>query len=373
MVYADHAATTPLDRDAFEAMCPFLLEDYGNASQPYSFSMASRKALKQARMTVAGCIKALPEEIYFTSGGTESDNWAVKGIMMGKKGSLITSQIEHHAVLHACNAMEGLGIQVEYLPVDRNCVVQPRVLENRITQDTGLVSIMMVNNEVGSIQPIERLSRIAHETGAWFHTDAVQAVGHMEIDVNHLGIDMLSASAHKFNGPKGIGFLYVRKGTRIQPYADGGAQEAGLRAGTENVAAIVAMAVALKKNCDHMRENQIKMRKLEQILEDILRKEKINYIRNGNLGIPGNISLSIRGAEGEVLLHRLDLKKIYISTGSACNSRNTEISHVIKAMEVPEDYAEGTIRISFGTENTEEDAVEVARALVEIMNGTNGL
>lgn len=369
MIYADNAATTPLDRDAFEAMCPFLLENYGNASQPYSFSVAGKKALKQARKTIAHRIGALPEEIYFTSGGTESDNWAIKGIMAGSHGSMITSQIEHHAVLHACNAVERLGVRVEYLPADRNCVVQPEALKERITQNTRLVSVMMANNEVGSVQPIAELSRIAHENGALFHTDAVQAVGHMETDVNCLEIDMLSASAHKFNGPKGIGFLYIRKGTAIQPYADGGAQEAGLRAGTENVASIVAMAVALEKNCEHMQENQIRLRKLEQIMEDRLRAENIDFIRNGNRGIPGNISLSIRGAEGEMLLHRLDLKKIYVSTGSACDSKNTEISHVIKAMKVPDEYAEGTIRVSFGAGNTEEDAADIARALAEIMNG----
>lgn len=367
MIYADNAATTPLDRDAFEAMCPFLLENYGNASQQYSFSMASRKALRQARSTIADCIGALPEEIYFTSGGTESDNWAVKGIMMGSQESIITSQIEHHAVLHACKALEQLGTKVRYLSVDKACVVQPEVLKEKMAQNTKLVSIMLANNEVGSVQPIAELSRIAHERRAYFHTDAVQAVGHIEIDVNCLGIDMLSASAHKFNGPKGTGFLYIRKGTAIQPYADGGAQELGLRAGTENVASIVAMAVALKKNCEYMRKNQIRLRKLEQITEDRLREENIDFIRNGNLGIPGNISLSIRGAEGEMLLHRLDLKNIYISTGSACNSRNTEISHVIKAMGVPDEYAEGTIRISFGAGNTEEDADKVARALAEII------
>lgn len=366
MIYADNAATTQLDMDAFEAMKPFLLEDYGNASQPYSFAKAGKKALKQARVMIADCIGAMPEEIYFTSGGTESDNWAIKGIMLGSNGSMITSEVEHHAVLHACRAVEDLGGKVLYLPVNRRCEVQPEVLKAVITSDTRLVSVMMANNEVGSIQPIEELSRISHKMGALFHTDAVQAAGHVEIDVNRLGVDLLSASAHKFNGPKGIGFLYIRKGTAIGPYMDGGSQEAGMRGGTENVAAIVAMAAALRKNCEHMGENQIRMRKLEQIIDDILRKEGIDFIRNGNLGIPGNINLSIRDEEGEALLHRLDLKNIYVSTGSACNSINTEVSHVIKAMKVPHKYEEGTIRISFGAGNTEEEAMEVAKALVEI-------
>lgn len=368
MIYADNAATTKIDTDAFEAMKPFLLEEYGNASQPYSFSRTCKKALKQARATIAECIGALPEEIYFTSGGTESDNWAIKGTMIGNKGSIITSQVEHHAILHACKAMEKLGIEVYYLPVDRDCVVQPDYLNEIIASDTKLVSIMLANNEVGSVQPIKELSRIAHERGVLFHTDAVQAVGHIEIDVNRLGVDMLSASAHKFNGPKGIGFLYLRKGTIIQPYSDGGAQEGAMRAGTENVAAIVGMAVALKKNCDNMQENQIKMRRLEQIMSAELQKADIDYIHNGNFGIPGNINLSIRGTDGEMLLHRLDLKKIYISTGSACDSTNTEISHVIKAMKVPMEYAEGTIRISFGVNNTDDDANRIARELVKIVN-----
>ena len=243
MIYADNAATTKLDIDAFEAMKPFLLSEYGNISQPYSFARTSKKALERARVMIADCIGALPEEIYFTSGGTESDNWAIKGIMLGQKcGSMITSEVEHHAVLYACRAIENLGIKVWYLPVDRECVVQPKYLESIITGDTKLVSIMLANNEVGSIQPIKELSKICHEKGALFHTDAVQAVGHIEIDVNRLGVDMLSASAHKFNGPKGIGFLYLRKGVTIQSYMDGGSQEAGMRAGTENVAAIVAMA-----------------------------------------------------------------------------------------------------------------------------------
>ena len=366
MIYADNAATTQLDMDAFEAMKPFLLEDYGNASQPYSFAKAGKKALKQARVMIADCIGAMPEEIYFTSGGTESDNWAIKGIMLGSNGSMITSEVEHHAVLHACRAVEDLGGKVLYLPVNRRCEVQPEVLKAVITSDTRLVSVMMANNEVGSIQPIEELSRISHKMGALFHTDAVQAAGHVEIDVNRLGVDLLSASAHKFNGPKGIGFLYIRKGTAIGPYMDGGSQEAGMRGGPENVAAIVALAAALRKNCEHMGENQIRMRKLEQIIDDILRKEGIDFIRNGNLGIPGNINLSIRDEEGEALLHRLDLKNIYVSTGSACNSINTEVSHVIKAMKVPHKYEEGTIRISFGAGNTEEEAMEVAKALVEI-------
>lgn len=242
LIYADNAATTKLDIDAFEAMKPFLLESYGNASQPYSFGVKVRRAINKARKTIAECIGADPEEIYFTSGGTESDNWAIKiGSSINKSnGSIITSQIEHHAILHACNAMEREGKQVKYLPVTHEAVVLPESLEEVISSETSIVSVMTANNEVGSIQPIKELAAIAHKNGSLFHTDAVQAVGHIPINVKELDVDMLSASAHKFNGPKGIGFLYVKKGIDLKPFMDGGAQERGMRAGTENVASIVA-------------------------------------------------------------------------------------------------------------------------------------
>ena len=367
MIYADNAATTKLDNDAFEAMRPFLIEEYGNASQPYSFARISKKALKVARETIANCIGALPEEIYFTSCGTESDNWAIKCTMHGGSGMIITSKVEHHAVLHSCAALERLGIQVEYLPVDALCVVQPNSLNESITRETKLVSIMMANNEVGSIQPIQKLAAIAHEHGVWFHTDAVQAVGHIPIDVNDLGIDMLSASAHKFHGPKGIGFLYIRKGVEILPYVDGGAQESGKRAGTENVACILGMATALRKCCDNMDEVIEKLRMLEIRLIDQLQYAGLDFLRNGNKGLPGNISLSFRDVDGEMLLHRLDLMGICISTGSACDSINTHVSHVIKAMHVSEEYAKGTIRISLGKYNTVEEVDRIAEALIQVL------
>ena len=251
-IYADNAATTKLDIDAYEAMKPFLLEDYGNASQPYTFARKPKKALAEARATIADCIGALPEEIYFTSGGTESDNWVIKSVVgLTEKHLTVTSQIEHHAVLNACGALERLGYPVIYLPVNADGTVIPEVLEKTVTKlQPRLVSVMLVNKEIGTIEPIKELATVAHSHAALFHTDAVQAVGHIPIDVNDLRVDMLSASAHKFNGPKGIGFLYVRKGTILTPYADGGAQENGMRAGTENIAGIVGMATALKKNCD---------------------------------------------------------------------------------------------------------------------------
>ena len=246
MIYADNAATTKLDSDAFRAMLLWLQEEYGNASQPYSFARKPHKALAEARETIASCIGAESEEIFFTSGGTESDNWAIKGLAYDRLvDSVITSQIEHHAVLNACAAVSRRGIYVHHLSVEHDGTVLPETLALGMTEKKSLVSIMMVNNEIGTIEPIQELAAVAHSRDALFHTDAVQAVGHIPIDVKELGVDMLSASAHKFNGPKGIGFLYIRKGTKIYPYSDGGAQEFGMRAGTENIAAIVGMAVAL--------------------------------------------------------------------------------------------------------------------------------
>ena len=368
-IYADNAATTKLDIDAFEAMKPYLLEDYGNASQPYFFAKKPKLALQAARRTIAACIGALPEEIFFTSGGTESDNWAIKGIAEpGKKHWTITSQIEHHAVLNTCRTLESFGYPVVYLPVNAGGTVTPEVLEEAITKQTSLVSVMHVNNEIGTIEPIKELAAVAHAHAALFHTDAVQAVGHIPIDVNELGVDMLSASAHKFNGPKGIGFLYVRKGTHLAPYVNGGAQEHGMRAGTENVAGIVGMAVALKKNCAEMQQTTEKLHTLEAIFVDALRRANIDFIKNGAENrVPGNINISIRGASGEMLLHRLDLKGISISTGSACDSVNTQVSHVIQAIGVPQEYAEGTIRISFGRDNKMDDAMEVANAIIKVL------
>lgn len=370
MIYADNAATTKLDIDAFEAMKLFLLENYGNASQPYSFGVKAKRAMNEARKMIAECIGADSEEIYFTSGGTESDNWAIKiGSSTNKSnGSIIVSQIEHHAILHACNVMEREGKNVSCLPVTSEAIVLPESLENIISTETALVSVMTANNEVGSIQPIKKLASIAHKYGALFHTDAVQAVGHIPINVKELDVDMLSASAHKFNGPKGIGFLYVKKETKLKPYVDGGAQERGMRAGTENVASIVGMAVALKNNCAQIESEKVRLHNLEKRLLAGLSKSHIDYCVNGSLNkIPGNISLSFKGVSGEILLHRLDLKGICVSTGSACDSVNTQVSHVLKAMGVSEEYSEGTIRISFGKYNTENDVDVIIEALRSII------
>lgn len=368
IVYADNAATTKLDREAFKAMTPWLLDEYGNASQPYSFAREPKKALTEARQTIALAINALPEEIYFTSGGTESDNWAVKGSAFANadKKATITSSIEHHAVLHACKAIERLGYPVFYLNPDAKGLILPETLKSVISEQTRLVSIMFSNNEIGTIEPIKELAAVAHRYGALFHTDAVQAVGHYPIDVKDLGVDMLSASAHKFNGPKGIGFLYIKKGIKIAPFNDGGAQESGIRAGTENIASIVGMAVALQNNLAKLNKNRAHIAKLEELLLSEL--TGLDYIRNGDKNhIPGNISLSFKGRDGEALLHRLDLAGICVSTGSACDSKNTQISHVLKAIGLAERYAKGTIRISLGKDNTKEDVSDIAAALKKII------
>ena len=370
LIYADNAATTQLEPEAFEAMKHHLLLEYGNMSQPYAFSRQSRKAVQEARETVASCIGADPAEIFFTSGGTESDNWAIKGIIdTDTSSSVVTSSIEHHAVLNACASVERHGNSVFYLPVDPKGVVSIKSCREFLsTNSTKLVSVMLANNEIGTIEPVQELAYLAHKYGAFMHTDAVQAVGHIPINVKDLQVDLLSASGHKFNSPKGIGFLYIKKGTPIKPYMDGGAQEFGLRAGTENVPSIVAMAVALKKNCSEMKKNNEKLKRMESIFFQTLNQGNIDYIKNGSDNkIPGNVSLSIKGVSGEMLFHRLDLKKIFISTGSACDSQNTQISHVIKAIAVPSDYAEGTIRISFGKDNEESDAQTIASAIVDIL------
>lgn len=370
-IYADNAATTKLDSDVFEIMKPYLLSEYGNASQPYSFSRASKLALKNAREMIASCINAKPEEIYFTSGGTESDNWAIKGICLPGEGkSLITSGIEHHAILNSAETVKRMGADVDYLKPTSEGVITVNELKKVITPKTTLVSIMLANNEIGTIQPIKDLAEMAHKFGALFHTDAVQAVGHIKIDVKELDVDILSASAHKFNGPKGIGFIYIKQGTAISAYLDGGSQESALRAGTENVASIIGMAYALKKNCDNLDVNKEKITKLEEKLLTLLNVCGSNDIKKngGNNTLPGNISLSLKNQDGEALLHRLDLRGICISTGSACDSKNTNISHVLKAIKLDEQYAKGTIRISLGKDNTEEDIRYIADELKKIIN-----
>ena len=375
MIYADNAATTQLDPAALEAMMQWMQDEYGNASQPYSFARAPKKALADARAVIAECINAKPEEIYYTSGGTESDNWAIKGSAFADPDhrATITSQIEHHAVLHSCAAIERLQYPVAYLPVDECGTVLPETLERYISDQTRLVSIMTANNEIGTIQPIKELAEIAHQHGAVFHTDAVQAVGHIKIDVQELGVDMLSASAHKFNGPRGIGFLYIRGGVKLCPFMDGGAQEVKMRAGTENTAAIVGMAAALKKNTDALEQNAAHVMALEKLFLSEMDKSGINYARNGCNTLPGLLSLSFPGHSGETILHRMDLKGISISTGSACNGSSDEISHVLQAIRLSEEYALGTIRISFGKNNIESEVMVLVESLAQIIDSSDSI
>jgi len=369
MIYADHAATTRLSECAYEAMIPWIREEYGNPSQPYSFSRAPHRAIAEARETIAACIGALPDEIFFTAGGTESDNWAIKGTMLvyGDHRCLITDTIEHHAVLNSCAYVERMGYPVTYLFPSSTGVIQPEFLRQRISSGTKLVSIMMANNEIGTIEPIRELAMIAHEHGALFHTDAVQAVGHIPINVHELQVDLLSASAHKFYGPKGVGFLYIRKGVSIEPLLSGGSQENGLRAGTENVASIVGMAAALKHSCDNIEHRYAHLTALRNRLLSALSETGLEYVVNGgDHTLPGIISISIKNADGERLLHRLDLMGIQVSTGAACNSTTTQLSHVLSAISLPDDYAAGTIRVSLGYDNTLEEVETIVAAIAKI-------
>lgn len=369
LIYADNAATTQMDIAAFEAMKPFLTNEYGNASQLYAFARKPKKALQDARETIASCIGAAPEEIFFTSGGTESDNWAIKGsaLLNAHKHATVTSAFEHHAVLHPCKSLERSGYPVAYMWPSRDGYITAEILKEYITSQTYLTSVMFANNEIGTVQPIKELCAVAHENGSLFHTDAVQAVGHIPVDVYDLGVDMLSASAHKFNGPKGVGFLYIRSGLKVMPYSDGGAQEFGLRAGTENVAGIVGMAVALKSNCDALEENTRYVEGLASELVGMLNSSGVKYAMNGGTNrLPGLLSLSFPEFDGEAILHRLDLAGICISTGSACNSKSTEISHVLQAIQLGDKYAKGTIRISLGKDNIEDDVEAIFKALMKI-------
>lgn len=370
MIYADHAATTALNPAAYEAMLPWLQDKYGNPSTLYSLARDPRKAVAHSREVIAAAINAEPSEIFFTSGGTEADNWALKGTMFqyDRRKGLITSAIEHHAVLNSCVALERMGYAIDKLSVDSMGIVQTETLQSALTDNIVLVSIMLANNEIGTIEPVVELAEIAHQAGALFHTDAVQAIGHIPVNVKALDIDMLSASAHKFNGPKGVGFLYVRKGVCLFPLLDGGGQERGMRAGTENVAGIVGMAVALQEHIQHLKQETDYLKALSCRLIDQLNAKKLDFYINGSDNrIPGSLSLSFKGAEGEMLLHRLDLMGTAVATGSACDSKDAVLSHVIHAIAVPPDYAYGTIRITFGMDNTPEQIDRIAHQISTIL------
>ena len=372
IIYLDHAATTKCAPEAVQAMLPYFTEYYGNASTIYQLGAQSKKAIQNTRSKIAESLHADSSEIYFTAGGSESDNWALVATAeaYASKGKhIITSKIEHHAILHTCEYLEKRGFQITYVDVDANGIVKLDELEKAIRPDTILISIMFANNEIGTIQPIEEIGRIAKEKGILFHTDAVQAYGHVPIDVEALHIDMLSASGHKLNGPKGIGFLYIRKGVKIRSFVHGGAQERGRRAGTENVPGIVGLGEAIEKAFSGMEERIQKETKMRDYLIERIEKE-IPYCRlNGDRvkRLPGNVNFSFEFIEGESLLIMLDMKKICASSGSACTSGSLDPSHVLLAIGLPHEIAHGSLRLTLDHENTIEEMDYVVDAVREIV------
>ena len=359
-IYMDHSATTATDPAVVEAMLPWFSRQYGNPSSLYHLARESRAAIEEARGKVAKAIGAKPEEIYFTSGGTESDNWALKGtaFALRKKGNhIITSAIEHHAITHTCDYLRKQGFDITYLPVDEYGQVRIEDLKAAITDKTILVSVMFANNEIGTIQPIQEIGAICRERGVLFHTDAVQVIGNLPVDVSAMNIDLLSLSAHKFYGPKGIGALYIRKGVRIDNYLHGGGQEHRKRAGTENVPGIVGLGVAIEKAVMDLDEKTSQIRALRDTLLERILHEIPNTRLNGHrtMRLPGNMNVSFEFIEGESLLLLLDHAGIAASTGSACSSGSLEPSHVLLAIGLPAEVAHGSLRLTLGVENTDED------------------
>lgn len=359
-VYMDHSATTALSQDVLNSMIPYLTEHYGNPSSIYSIGRTTRIAIENARQTVAKCLNCSEKEIFFTASGTESDNWAIRGVAkaLSIKGKhIITSSIEHPAILETCKDMEKQGYEVTYLPVDSYGLINLSDLKSAIRKDTVLVSIMTANNEIGTIQPISEIGKICKEAGVYFHTDSVQAIGNLHIDVNEMNIDLLSISGHKFYGPKGVGVLYVRKGTKIKPFVTGGHQESGKRAATENVAGIVGLATAMKIATDNIDSNGEKLRLLRDHMIQRIENE-IPYVRlNGHRTqrLPGHVNFSFHYIEGESLLLMLDANGIAGSSGSACTSGSLDPSHVLLAIGLPHEIAHGSLRLSMGVDNSIED------------------
>lgn len=375
MIYLDNAGTTKTSHEVVNAMIPFFEEEYGNASSLHSMGQRAKEHLDAARKIVAECINADAGEIYFTSGGSESDNQAIisASILGERKGKkhIISSQFEHHAVLHTLEKLEKQGFSVTYLPVYENGIVKIEDLKNAIREDTCLVTIMFANNEIGTIQPIKEIGQICHEKGIIFHTDAVQAVGHIPVDVKEMNIDMLSISGHKFHGPKGVGALYCKKTVLLNKFIEGGAQEKNKRAGTENVAGIIGMATALKNACDHMDENAQKEIKLRDKLITELSKIPHSSL-NGDWKnrLPNNFNMCFEGIEGESLLLLLDDEGICASSGSACTSGSLDPSHVLLAIGRPHEVAHGSLRLTLNEYNTEEEidkVIKVVPPIVELL------
>jgi cysteine desulfurase len=373
IIYLDNAATTQLDKEVFEEMQPYFIEYYGNPSSVYSIASESKKAVNKARERVAKTIGALDREIYFTNGGTESDNWAIKGIAeaYADKGKhIITSKIEHHAVLHTCEYLEKQGYEITYLNVDEDGLISLEELEKSIRKDTILISIMFANNEIGTIEPIKEIGEIAKKHDVIFHTDAVQAFGHVSIDVNELNIDLLSASGHKVNGPKGVGFLYVRKSVKLKAYIHGGAQERQRRAGTENVPGIVGLGAAAELANDQLERRTKHLIELRDYLIEEIEKN-VDYIRlNGHRTkrLPNNVNFCFRFIEGESLLISLDMEGICASSGSACTSGSLDPSHVLLAIGLPHEIAHGSLRLTLSHTSTKKQLDFVVEQLKDIVS-----
>lgn len=381
VIYLDNAATTKTAPEVVEAMLPYFTEYYGNPSSIYSAGSEAKKAVNQARETIAKTLNAASNEIYFTAGGSEADNWAIKATAeaYSSKGKhIITSAIEHHAVLHTCRYLEKKGFEVTYVGVDENGVLKLEELKTAIRPDTILISVMFANNEIGTVQPIKEIGEIAKEHGILFHTDAVQAYGQLPISVDEYHIDMLSASGHKLNGPKGIGFLYIRGGVKSCSFVHGGQQERGRRAGTENVPGIVGLAAAAKRAIDNLEVRTKKEKQLRDYLMERIENE-IPYCRlNGDREkrLPNNVNFSFRFIEGEALLIMLDMKGICASSGSACTSGSLEPSHVLLAIGLPHEIAHGSLRLTVSEENTieeMEETVDAVKAIVEKLRAMSPL
>ena len=371
-IYLDNAATTKTSKEVVDAMLPYFTEDYGNPSSIYEIGQRSKEAITKAREQIAQVIGAKTEEIYFTAGGSESDNWALKAAFeaySGKGNHIITTKIEHHAILDTCEYLEKQGARITYLDVDENGLVDLEELQKAICPETILISVMFANNEIGTIEPVKEIGMIAKEHGVLFHTDAVQAFGQVPIDVNEMNIDMLSSSAHKINGPKGIGFLYIRKGVKIRSFVHGGAQERKRRAGTENVPGIVGYGVAAKRAAESMEERTKKERELRDYLIERVLKE-VPYVKlNGDpvKRLPNNMNFSFRFIEGESLLIMLDMKGIAGSSGSACTSGSLDPSHVLLAIGLPHEIAHGSLRLTLGEDITKEDLDYTLEQIKEIV------
>ncbi len=372
MIYLDNAATTRTSREVVEAMLPYFSEYYGNASSIYHLGNRSKKAIAEARAVIAESLGADPSEIYFTAGGSESDNWALIATAkaLAHKGKhIITSSIEHHAILHTCRYLEEEGYEITYINVDENGMIKLEELKNAIRPDTILITVMFANNEIGTIQPVQKIGEIARERGILFHTDAVQAYGHIPVDVETMNIDMLSASGHKLHGPKGIGFLYIRKGVKIRAFIHGGAQERGRRAGTENVPGIVGFGEAVRRAFSDQKEYMEKVSALRDYLIEKIEKE-VPYCRlNGHrtMRLPNNVNFSFQFIEGESLLIMLDMKGICASSGSACTSGSLDPSHVLLAIGLPHEIAHGSLRLTLSGENTIEELDHTVDAIKEIV------